>query len=98
MSMLFTLLQPTTDSQYFQGAWGRFFGKFIESGREKAGLSIEQAAELAGMEAGRWSAIEAGSWLPRTREQFRAMADALGIEWALMTRIILLCRQAWGVQ
>jgi len=98
MSMLFTPFQPTIDSEYFQGAWGRFFGKFIESGREKAGLSIEQAAELAGMEAERWSAIEAGSWLPRTREQFRVMADVLNIEWALMTRIILLCRQAWGIR
>ena len=98
MSMTFAPLPLTDNNQYFQGAWGRFFGKFIESGREKAGLSIEQAAELAGMEAGRWSAIEAGSWLPRTREQFRVMADVLNIEWALMTRIILMCRQAWGIR
>ena len=98
MSMLFTLLQPTTDSQYFQGAWGRFFGKFIESGREKAGLSIEQAAELAGMSVEDWAGIEVGTWLPNTRRQFRSIAAALDLDWALMTRIILLCRQAWGVR
>lgn len=98
MSMLFALLQPTTDSEYFRGAWSRFFGKFIESGREKAGLSIEQAATLAGMGAEEWTAIEAGASLPTTRQQFRSIADALNIEWSLMTRIVLMCRQAWGLK
>ena len=98
MSMLFALLQPTADSEYFQGAWRRFFGRFIESGREKAGLSIEQAAALAAMTAEEWAAIEAGASLPTTRQQIRSIADALHIEWALMTRIVLMCRQAWGLK
>ena len=66
MSMLIAPLPPTSDSEYFQGAWSRFFGKFIASGREKAGLSVEQAASLAGMKAAEWSAIEAGASLPTT--------------------------------
>lgn len=98
MSMLFTLLSSSEDSQYFQGAWSRFFGTFIESGREKAGLSVEQAAELAGMEAERWTALEAGAWLPTTREQCHRIAVALDIDWVTMTKIVLLCRQAWGIQ
>ena len=98
MSMLFAPLPTTTDNEYFQGAWRRFFGRFIESGREKAGLSIEQAAAAAAMTAEEWAVIEAGASLPATRQQLRSIADALHIEWALMTRIVLLCRQAWGIQ
>ena len=98
MSMLFAPLPTTTDNDYFQGAWRRFFGRFIESGREKAGLSLEQAATLAGISAEEWTAIEAGASLPATRQQLQSIADALHIEWALMTRIVLLCRQAWGIQ
>ena len=98
MSMLFALLQPTTDSAYFQGAWSRFFGKFIESGREKAGLSVEQAATLASISVEEWAAIEAGATLPTTRQQLRAIADALNIEWVTMTKIVLMCRQAWGLK
>ena len=98
MSMLFAPLPTTTDNEYFQGAWRRFFGRFIESGREKAGLSIEQAAALAAMTAEEWAAIEAGATLPATRQQLQSIADALHIEWGTMTRIVLLCRQAWGIQ
>ena len=99
MSMLFETLQPTNaDSGYFQGAWSRFFGKFIESGREKAGLSIEQAATLAGMDPEGWTAIEAGATLPTTRQQLQSIADALNIEWITMTKIVTMCRQAWGLK
>ena len=97
MSMLFALLPTTTDNEYFQGAWRRFFGRFIESGREKAGLSVEQAAAAA-MTAEEWTAIEAGATLPATRQQLQSIADALHIEWGTMSRIVLLCRQAWGIQ
>jgi transcriptional regulator with XRE-family HTH domain len=97
--MIFEALQPAAaDSEYFQGAWSRFFGQFIESGREKAGLSIEQAATLAGMDAEEWSAIEAGATLPATRQQLQSIADALNIEWVTMTKIVLMCRQAWGLK
>ena len=99
MSMIFEALQPTTaDSEYFRGAWSRFFGKFIESGREKAALSIDQAAVLAGMNAAEWAAIEAGTSLPTTRQQFQSIADALNIEWITMTKIVTMCRQAWGLK
>jgi hypothetical protein len=98
MSMTFAPLLLTTENLYFQDVWGRMFGHFIESGREKAGLSIEQAAVLAGMSAEDWTGLEVGAWLPTTRRQFRSIAIALGIEWDTMTSIILMCRQAWGVQ
>lgn len=98
MSITRNLLEAAADADYFQGFWSRMFGQFIQSGREKAGLSIEQAAELAGMSAEDWAGIEVGTWLPTTRQQFRSMAAALGLEWATMASIILMCRQAWGIQ
>ena len=98
MSITFAALPSTTEGQYFEGVWARMFGHFIESGREKAGLSIEQAAILAGMSVEDWAGLEVGAWLPTTRRQFRSIAVALGIEWDTMTSIILMCRQAWGIQ
>lgn len=98
MSMTFAALPSTTENLYFQDVWSRMFGHFIESGREKASLSIEQAAELAGMSVEDWTGLEVGTWLPATRRQFRSIAGTLDLDWATMTRIILMCRQAWGVQ
>jgi transcriptional regulator with XRE-family HTH domain len=45
------------------------FGSFISSAREKGGWPVEQTAELAGMDAAEWAAIEAGTRLPNTRPQ-----------------------------
>jgi transcriptional regulator with XRE-family HTH domain len=98
MSMLFTSLPSNADNQYFQAVWGRVFGAFIQSAREKAGMTVEQAARLTGATAGRWLEIEAGTWLPGTRQQLHLLAAALEVEWATMARIVLLCRQAWGIQ
>jgi transcriptional regulator with XRE-family HTH domain len=98
MSILFKSLPSITDNQYFQGVWSRMFGSFIEIARGKAGLSIEQAAGLAGMEAQRWREIEAGTWLSATRQQLHLLAAALDMEWATMARMVLMCRQAWGIQ
>jgi transcriptional regulator with XRE-family HTH domain len=98
MSMSFNVLEATADADYFRGVWSRMFGQFIQSAREKAGLSIEQAAVLAGMSAEDWAGVEIGTWLPTTRQQFRSMAGAIDMDWDTMTRIILMCRQAWGIQ
>jgi len=98
MSTMFTPLPSTAENQYFEGVWARMFGAFTASGREKAGLSVEQAAIPAGIEAQRWTALEAGDWLPATREQCHRIAAALDIDWATMTRLILMCRQPWGIQ
>ena len=98
MSMAFALLPSTEENLYFQGVWARVFGRFIKCGREKAGLSVENAAELAGMDARNWLAMETGAWLPTTRQQLQFIAAALDIDWPTMTRIVAMCSQAWGVQ
>ena len=98
MSMTITALPSTPESSYFQGFSARMFGSFIQSAREKAGLPIEPAAWLAGMCTEEWVSLEAGDLLPNTREKFESIALALDVEWSTMTSIILLCRQAWGIQ
>ena len=98
MSIQFALLPLATDNEYIQGIWARLFGAFIESARRKAGLSVDQVAVLSGMEAQRWSALEAGAWLPTTRQKLHLMASALDLDWATMATIVLMCRNAWGLQ
>ena len=98
MSMSFAFLPSTDDNNYFQGVWARVFGRFIQSAREKAGLSVENAAELAGMDPRNWLATESGAWLPTTKQQLQFMAAAVDIDWPTMTRIVTMCRQAWGIE
>jgi len=98
MSITFELLQPAAGNEYFQGVWARMFGQFIQSGREKAGLSVEQAAVLAGMSLEDWAGIEIGTWLPHTRRQFHRIAAALDLDRDTMASIVLMCSQAWGIQ
>jgi transcriptional regulator with XRE-family HTH domain len=95
--MSFAPLPSTNDSEFFQGFFGRLFGTFMASAREKASLTVEQAAKLTGFGAQRWSAMEAGDWLPETRQQFHLVAAALDIEWSLMVSIVMMCREAWGL-
>jgi transcriptional regulator with XRE-family HTH domain len=97
MSMMFTPLPSTVENEYFEGVWSRMFGSFMASAREKAGLSVEQAARMTCIGAQRWSAMEAGNWLPETRQQFHLVAAALDIEWSLMVSIVMMCREAWGL-
>ncbi len=91
-------LPSTDDNQYFQELWARVFGRFIQSAREKAGLSVENAAELAGMDHRNWRATESGSWLPTTKQQLQFMAAAVDIDWPTMTRVVTMCREAWGIK
>jgi hypothetical protein len=98
MSMTITALPSSAESNYFQGFSARLFGAFIQSAREKAGLPVEPAAWLAGFCTEEWASLEAGDLLPNTKAEFQSIARALDIEWQTMTNIILMCRQAWGIQ
>ena len=97
MGTMFTPLPSTTENKYFEGVWSRMFGSFMASGREKAGLSVERAAKLTGIDAQRWSAMEAGDWLPETRQQFHLIASGLDIDWDTMVGVVMMCRGAWGL-
>ena len=98
MSITFSPLPLTAENIYFQDIWSRVFGQFIQSAREKAGRSVEETAALAGMNPAQWLGVEAGDYLPITRQQLHVVADAVTMEWATMAEIVMLCRQAWGIE
>ena len=62
--------------------------------RKNAGLSIEEAARLSGMEVSEWMAIEDGH-APQDINRLRAMADAMEISFDRIAMVVLLCREAW---
>jgi transcriptional regulator with XRE-family HTH domain len=94
--MAFSALPFVSGANDLQQVWGRLFGTFMQSAREKGGWSVEQTALLAGMDTAEWAAIEAGTHLPNSRHELEAMADALEMEFAAMAQVVCLCRQAWG--
>ncbi len=59
-----------------------------------AGLSLEEAARLAGMRTSEWAAIEEGT-VPQDASRLRAMADAMQISFDQIGNLVLLCRAAW---
>jgi transcriptional regulator with XRE-family HTH domain len=74
--------------------WAGIFAKAIRHNRQARGLSVEDAAQLAGMEASEWAAIEAGS-VPQTTAQLHALAGTLEIGYDRLLNLVLLCRDAW---
>ena len=73
---------------------GRLFGFCIQAARTNAGLSIEEAARLSGMELTEWMAIEDGS-VPREVNQLRAMAEVMQVNFDRMASWVLVFRDAW---
>jgi len=74
--------------------WAGIFAKAIQHNRQARGLSVEEAAQLAGMEVSEWAAIEAGS-VPQTTDQLRSIAGTLEISYDRLLNLVLLCREAW---
>ncbi len=64
--------------------------------REELGLSIERAAQLAGMELSDWCALESG-WPPEGADpgQIHAVADTLQVSW--IDYSILAMMASWDV-
>jgi transcriptional regulator with XRE-family HTH domain len=84
--------QDDLDSMRRQ-VWGRLFGQCVEMTRQAAGRSVAEAADLAGMEASEWSAVEAG-FVPDP-VKLHPMADALALRYDRIATMALLCRGAW---
>ena len=75
-------------------AWRHMFGGMIQDVRESAGRSIEQAAQLAGMEPLDWAAVEDGS-IVADPAWLRPMADTLELPFDQMQAMLYLCQYAW---
>jgi ribosome-binding protein aMBF1 (putative translation factor) len=73
---------------------GRLFGFCIQAARKDAGLSIEDAARLSGMELTEWMAIEDGN-VPQDINRLRAMAEAIEVSFDKIASMVLVCRAAW---
>ena len=73
MSMV--LINPSAPDRVF---YTHLFARLIRDRRGKLGLSVNRAAELAGITSSQWVAIEAG-WVPRDHQMVRTIAAALDI-------------------
>jgi transcriptional regulator with XRE-family HTH domain len=84
---------PSSD-ELLRQSMGRLFGHYIQDVRKHAGLSIEEAARLSGMEVSEWMAIEKGN-VPQDINRLRAMADAMRISFDQIGTLVLVCGAAW---
>jgi transcriptional regulator with XRE-family HTH domain len=91
---MFASLPSTHVPELRRKAWARLFGLGIQATRTEAGLSIEEAARLAGMEVSEWAAIEEG-YVPQETNRLRSMAAALEVSFDRLLNMVLLCREAW---
>ena len=91
---MFRPLSPTYLPELRRQSWGRLFGLGIRASRTEAGLTIEEAARLSGIELSEWMAIEDGH-VPQETDQLRSMAAVLEVSSEKMLNWVALCREAW---
>lgn len=83
------------DSERFRrGLWGVLFGEEIQLRREERGLSVEEAAELAGLSVEDWQAIEEGQ-VPESWVQLCAVGEGLGEKRVVMASLVIRYAGAW---
>jgi hypothetical protein len=75
-------------------AMGLLFGSGIEEMRKSAGLSIDEAAVAAGMNAAEWLAVEAGK-VPDSWERMRMMGAAINLRPEQIALYAFICQGAW---
>ena len=56
----------------------------VQRRRQNLGMSVERAADLAGMQVSEWCALESGCWVPGTVTVLRAVADTLELGYLLL--------------
>ncbi len=66
------------------------FGSLIRERREDRGLTVAEAARLAGMEYSEWAAIEDGC-MPADPDRLRPMAASLEMSWNSMAALVVFC-------
>jgi len=87
-------LHPSIATDYRRQFWGHMFGDGIRISRERAGISVEEAAGLSGMAVSEWMTIEDGN-VPRDVTRLRAIAAAIEVSYDQIASLALLCREAW---
>ena len=84
-----------TPSPVIRNAWRELFGGMIQERREAIGLSVEEAARLAGMESSEWAAVESGQ-VAADQDRLRAISDAIEVGFDEMALTVYLCQGAWA--
>ncbi len=91
---MFRPLPPTYLPELRRQVWGRLFGLGIQATRTEAGLTIEEAARLSGIELSEWMAVEDGH-VPQETDRLRSMAAVLEVGSEKLLNWVVLCRKAW---
>ena len=80
--------------RFRRGVWGMLFGEEIQLRREERGLSVEEAAERAGLSAAAWQDIEDGQ-VPESWDRLCAIGEGLGEKRVVMASLVIRYAGAW---
>jgi transcriptional regulator with XRE-family HTH domain len=83
---------PTTASDGARILWARAFARYIYLQRRALGLTLAQAAELSGMQACAWIAMEEGSFVPEDLNVIRSIEGTLEVSRGWLDTIGLIAR------
>ena len=87
----------TVDFTAPRPGWISALARYTRKRREELGLSLERAAELAGLEMSEWAALESGWWMPDPDNlpMIRAIAGTLEVSWMDYSFLVLMadCQQ-----
>ena len=78
MSMIHSVTSTTrpTPNRIYLALW---LARYVQQQREAMGISVEEAAYIAGIEVSRWCALE-GGWVPADEDPvLRAVAEVLEV-------------------
>ena len=70
--------------------------RYANMRRRGLGLTIEQAAELAGIEISEWCAMEEGLWAPEEYNTVRSIAATLQVRWTDLDCLAFFFRMSRG--
>jgi len=73
--------------------WVSAVARYTRKRREQLGLTVERAAELAGLALSQWLALEE-SWVPEEPSVLNAIAATLQVRWSDLELIALFARAA----
>ena len=87
---------PSTpaDDEITRLEWASAVARYSYNRRQRLGLTIGRAAELAGMEQSQWVAMEECRWVPEELSVCRAIATALQTCWSDFDLVAMLARYA----
>jgi hypothetical protein len=87
----------TVDFSAPRPGWASALASYTRKRREELDLSLERAAELAGLESSEWDALESGWWMPASANfpLIRAIAGTLEVSWMDYSFLVLMtdCQQ-----